>query len=40
MIIDLKDKDIITMLRMKADGQDASDYMLNKLEEYLMSISK
>lgn len=40
LIIDLKDDDIITMLRMKADGQDASDYMLNKLEEYLMSISK
>jgi len=40
LIIDLKDDDIITMLRMKADGQDASDYMLYKLEEYLMSISK
>ncbi len=40
LIIDLKDEDIIIMLRMKADGQDASDYMLNKLEEYLMSISK
>lgn len=40
LIIDLNDNDIITMLRLKADKQDPSDYMLNKLEEYLMSISK
>lgn len=40
LIIELKDDDIITMLRMKADGQDASDYLLNILEEYLISISK
>lgn len=40
LIIELKDDDIISMLRMKADGQDASDYLLNILEEYLISISK
>lgn len=40
LIIDLNDNDIITMLRMKADRQEPSDYMLNKLEDYLMSISK
>ena len=40
LIIDLNDNDIITMLRLKADKQEPSDYMLNKLEEYLMSISK
>ena len=40
LIIELKDDDIIAMLRMKADGQDASDYLLNRLEEYLISISK
>lgn len=40
LIIELKDSDIITMLRMKADGQDASDYLLNILEDYLISISK
>lgn len=40
LIIELKDDDIIAMLRMKADGQDASDYLLNLLEEYLISISK
>ncbi len=40
LIIELNDDDIITMLRMKADGQDASDYLLNKLEDYLISISK
>ncbi len=40
LIIELKDEDLVTMLRMKADGQDASDYLLNILEEYLISISK
>lgn len=40
LIIDLDDNDIIIMLRMKADRQEPSDYMLNKLEEYFMSISK
>lgn len=40
LIIDLNDNDIITMLRLKADKQDPSDYMLDKLENYLMSISK
>lgn len=40
LIIELEDNDIITMLRMKADGQDASDYLLNILEQYLISISK
>ena len=40
LIIDLNDDDIITMLRMKADEQEPSDYLLNKLEDFLMSISK
>lgn len=40
LIIEIKDDDLITMLRMKADGQDAADYLLNILEEYLISISK
>lgn len=40
LVIDLKDDDMITMLRMKADGQDASDYLLKILEDYLISISK
>lgn len=40
LIIELKDIDIINMLRMKADGEDPSDYMLEILENYLMSISK
>lgn len=39
LILDLNDDDIITMLRMKADEQDPSDYLLNKLEEFLMLIS-
>lgn len=40
LVIDISDEDIITMLRMKADEEDASDYMLDKLEQWLMSISK
>lgn len=40
LIIDLCDIDLITMLRMKADKEDASDYILDKLEYWLMSISK
>ena len=40
LIIEMNDDDLITMLRMKADGQDAADYLLNVLEEYLISISK
>lgn len=40
LIIDLCDNDLITMLRMKADKEDASDYILDKLENWLMSISK
>ena len=40
LIIDIRDEDLVEMLRMKADGLDASDYMLGKLEKYLISISK
>ena len=40
LIIEMNDDDLITMLRMKADGLDAADYLLDILEEYLISISK
>lgn len=40
LIIDVKDEDLINMIRMKMDGQEASDYLLEKLEKYLISISK
>ena len=37
--MDLTDDDLITMLMMKADEQDPSDYLLDKLQTFLMSIS-
>jgi len=40
LIIDLTDQDLIYMIKMKKDGEDPSDYMLSKLEDYLMSIGK
>ena len=39
LIMDLTDDDLITMLMMKADEQDPSDYLLDKLQTFLMSIS-
>ena len=40
LILDLDEEDLINMLRMKADGLDASDYLLQIFDDYLMSISK
>lgn len=40
LIMDITDHDLIEMLNMKDAGEEPSDYMLNKLENYLMSISK
>lgn len=40
LIIELIDNDLISMLRMNADGENPYDYLLNKIEEYLISISK
>ena len=40
LIIDLTDADLETMLAKKAEGADPSDYLLEKLDHLLMSISK
>ena len=40
LILDITDKDIQAMMQCKKDGMDPSDYMLSKLEDYLMSIGK
>lgn len=38
LVLDIKDEDLIEMLRLKSDK--AADYLLEKLEELLMGISK
>lgn len=40
LIIDLTDDDLIKMIRIKEDGEEPSDYLLSKIEDYLMSIGK
>ncbi|WP_070087593.1 DEAD/DEAH box helicase family protein [Merdimonas faecis] len=40
LIISLNDNDLITMLSMKEKGEEPSDYLLDKVEYILMSISK
>lgn len=40
LILELTDKDLIAMLKKKATGEEPSDYLLEKLETLLMSISK
>ena len=40
LIIELTDQDLIAMLKKKAAGEEPSDYILEKLETLLMSISK
>lgn len=39
LIIDLTDEDLIFMLKMKESGNEPSDYLLDKVEKFLMSIS-
>lgn len=38
LVLDIKDEDLIEMLRLKSDK--AADYLLGKLEELLMGMSK
>lgn len=38
LILDITDEDLIKMLKLKSDK--AADYLLEKLEEFLMGISK
>ncbi|MGG7177217.1 DEAD/DEAH box helicase family protein [Clostridium paraputrificum] len=40
LIIDLTDEDLISMLRLKIDGEEASDYILSNVEDILMKVSK
>jgi len=40
LIVDLNDDDMIKMLEKKKAGEDPSDYLLSKVEDYLMSIGK
>lgn len=39
LIIDLTDDDLITMIHIKRDGREPSDYLQKKFEEFLMGIS-
>lgn len=39
-IVDITDKDLIEMIKMKEKGEEPSDYLLNKVENLLMSVSK
>ena len=40
LILNITDDDLITMLRHKRDGKEPADYLLEKLERLLMTISK
>lgn len=40
LIISLNDDDLIKMLSMKEKGEEPSDYLLDKVEHILMSVSK
>lgn len=40
LIISLEDNDLIKMIYMKENGEEPSDYLLNKVEQILMSVSK
>lgn len=40
LILDVKEKDLLEMVKMKDEGNEPSDYLQNLLEVFLMSISK
>lgn len=40
LIVSLDDSDLIKMLAMKEKGEEPSDYLLDKVEQILMSVSK
>lgn len=39
LIISLTDKDILIMIALKEEGKEPSDYLLEKVEKMLMSLS-
>ncbi|MCH5194509.1 MAG: DEAD/DEAH box helicase family protein [Oscillospiraceae bacterium] len=40
LIISITDEDLVKMLVMKKNGEEPSDYLLDKVEQFLMSVSK
>ena len=40
LVVDLKDEDLLQMVDMKENGEEPSDYLLEKVEALLMSVSK
>ncbi len=40
LIVDVQDRNLIKMLRMKENGEEPSDYLLDLIETYLMAIDK
>lgn len=40
LIVGITDDDLIKMIKMKRDGEEPSDYLYNKVESFLMNISK
>ena len=40
LIVGLDDNDLIKMVYMKENGEEPSDYLLDKVEQILMSVSK
>ena len=40
LILELKDEDLLCMLNLKDNGQEPSDYLMEKVEDLLMGISK
>lgn len=40
LILDITDNDLFNMIELKADGREPSDYLLSKVENILMSVSK
>ena len=39
LIVDLTDDDLVKMILAKTNGEEPSDYLLNKVELLLMSVS-
>lgn len=40
LILNITDSDLNNMLKMKSEGKEPSDYLLSKVENFLMSVSK
>lgn len=40
LILELKDEDLLCMLNLKDNGQEPSDYLMQKMDDFLMGISK